>query len=311
MSETAGQAASDDPVAAIRELGRAAAKTVTALAGAAGTDELTALDCVFALDEALDQLAGALPILPAIEELAGPGPRVAGRLFSRLTEINEAATRLAAMRKDVEALRDAEENLAALKAEHERLATRLAELEGISERSVILAGLRDRVAALESAVAAAAAEADQEELTIRLTTAIEQLKTLTSQQLGTLSGQIAGVITETASVGRALEQQRDHKAQLDAALAKSTSEAAEMTKAVKSDLATLAAWRKADAALAAGLDAVGSPEGDSVLERVRRVLDDLGKRMASVEEELGSAFEAYTSACEDALRIRPLSGPSS
>ncbi len=311
MSEPGGQPASDNPVAAIQELGRAAGKALTALAGAASGDKLTALDCVFALDDALDQLTRILPILPTVEELADTGPRLAAKLSGRLTEVTEASARLSALRKDLESLGEAEQSLAEIAAEHAQLATRLAELEGISERATVLAGLRERVASLESATAdAAATAADHESLAARLAAATGQLKSLTSHQLDALGSQIAQVITETASAGEALEQQQERKRRLDADLKRLAEDSDEVTKAVKTNLAALAAWRTADAAMAAGLDDIGSPEADSVLERVRGVLADLESRLATVEARLGPAFEAYVSAREDALRIRPLSGSS-
>ena len=136
----------------IREFGRAAGRTVTALAIAASSDEATALACVFALHEAFGQLTSALAVLPEVIIRADAGSRVEAQLKQRQAEIAAAAAGLAVVRANLDALGDAERDMRAVEAERSLLAARLAELEQVSARAELLSAMRDRIAALEAAV---------------------------------------------------------------------------------------------------------------------------------------------------------------
>lgn len=307
MSDRNWEAPEEGPAATIREFGRATGRMVTALAIAASSDEATALACVFELHEAFGQLTSALAVLPEVITRADAGSRVETQLRQRQAEAAAAAAGLAAMHADLGALGEAERDLQAMEAEQVVLAARLAELEQASARAGQLSAMREHIAALE---AAAIPAEDADELAGRLAAALARLQGLTDEQRAALGPQLDRALADAQTSGENLQRTRDRKMELDSDLERLADEMAEVTMLIKSELPALAEWRKADAAIADALAAVGHDSGTTP-QRLRTALAELEERMMAIEDMLDPLYTAYIHSRDEALAIRTLSTPAS
>lgn len=307
MSDSDQHAQGEGPEAAIREFGRAAGRTVTALAVAASSDGATALSCVFALHEAFGQLTSALAVLPEVITRADAGSRVEAQLMQRKAEIAAATAGLAAVHANLDALSDAERELDVVEAERSVLAARLAELEQASARAAQLSAMREHIVALEAAVSPTDATDD---LTARLMAALTLLQQLTGQQRAALGPRLERIIGDAQTAGEDLKSKQARKEELDADFDRLEKQSAEITAAIQHELPALAEWRKADAAIADALATADDPDSGTT-ERLRVTLADLTERMKAIEETLAPLHSAYIRARDEALAIRNLSTPTS
>jgi chromosome segregation ATPase len=308
MSDSGQYPQAEGPTVTIQEFGRAASRLVTALAVAASSTEATALDCVFELHEAFGQLTSALAVLPEVISRADAGSRVDAQLRQRQAEADAAAAGLAALRANLGALSEVERDLRAVEDERAVLAARLAELEQASARAAELSAMRDRIAELEEAASSADAAND---LADRLTGALTLLRELTGGQRRALGPQLEQAIADEQEALESLERTRERKAALESELSRLAGETDEVTEAIKHGLPALAEWRKADAAMADALAAVGAPGPGSTQDRTRALLAELTDRMRAVDDALGPLHADYVRARDEALTIRTLSGPAS
>jgi chromosome segregation ATPase len=308
MSDGGQYPQAEGPTVAIAEFGRAAGRLVTALAVAASSTEATALECVFELHEAFGQLTSALAVLPEVISRADAGSRVDAQLRQRQAEAAAAAAGLAALRANLDELGEAERDLRGIEAERAVLAARLTELEQASVRAAELSAMRDRIAALEEVVSSADAAND---LAARLTGALTLLRELTGGERRALGPQLEQAVADEQEALETLERTKERKAALESHLSRLAGETDEITEAIKHGLPALAEWRKADAAMADALAAVGAPDLDGTQERLRALLAELTDRMKAVDDALGPLHAGYVTTRDEALAIRTLSDPAS
>jgi hypothetical protein len=300
-------ASASDPVTALTELSEAVGRAAIALAAAPATDDETAYRYFRVLDPALNQLAALLQAVPGIVNLADAGPLLTSRVNAAVTQLGAERTQIEAARQALLSLQELQSEIRDSAAEHANLCAWIDELELARQSSEEIPGLRERLTELESAVSGAAA-ADAGELTARMAAAAQQLRALTDRQREVLGAQVAKLIAEADAAALELEDLTRLAAATSADLA-ARKEQADLLKAEQEQhLPALAARRQADADLAAGLLSASLPGGGVALEQVRSALDDLGRQLNRLEDQLRPLLAEHARASADARNARHLSG---
>jgi len=284
--------AGEEPGTELRALGRAGEQALHTIREATASGDggaVSAIEAVFLLDDALQQLHGLQTAVPALLAAAEPGPKVDAEIKARADELAELAERVSATRREVERARDREQEVSlrlgelnALREQvnelrrRERLAAALQELNG--QRQVIeqrLTLLRRLTEDQENALAASAGEV--------ITLADERRALLAAHVRDRLTraGQALQSLGQEEERAQA-EQERltDAEQRLAAAKQRHTELAAER----EERLAQIAAHARADSALAAALSPA-SPASDPV-GKLRAMLDGVVTQLDQVDATL-------------------------
>jgi hypothetical protein len=281
----------DDPGAELRAFGQAGRQVLNVIRQAAADRDggaLSAIEAVFLLDDAMQELREFQTTVPALLDAAESGEFEAG-MRARADELAALAERVAGTRRELELVKAKEQEttiglteLSALRQQvdelrrRERLATALRELN--EQRQVIeqrLTLLRQLTEDQEDALGASAGQV--------ITLAEERRVLLAAQVRGTLA-KAAQVL---ASLGEEEERVRAEQERLDDAerrLAEARQRHADLAAERDGRIAQLAAHAVADNALAAALG-TGAGQSDPVA-RLRTVLDAVVTQLTEVDVAL-------------------------
>jgi hypothetical protein len=293
------------PAAALQALGHAASWAARAVP--AVTDDVTAFECVIALDQALAHLAGLLRSVPPLVRLASPGQPVSDRLAAADAELGRQRAELAAEHAKLTAARNLEQRAGALQAERDQLQQRIGQLEQASLIERHLPGLRARQAELDAAVSSAA-EADGAEAVTRLAAAARHVLSLTDEQKALIQAGNDQLVTGLAAATESLTREQARQDELTAQLTALEQQAGQLAEQRRQGLPGLRARQEADSALAAGLTAGGLPSGEGVASRVGAELATIEQRISAAEDLLRPLLKQHAQAYEEARKITGWTG---
>lgn len=309
------------PLLALRHAADWAARTVLKEAYA---DDMTAFECVVALDDALPPVSELMRLAPELVKLASAGTTVGDRLASSAAELARQREALAAERAGLESARELLSRLTEVEAERDRLRSeiRRAERAALIERE--LPALRGTLAELNAAISAAGGDAAGADAVIQgLIAASRRLSELTEEQRSILDAGNDRLAAKVADAASAAKQALACRDELAAELEVRDREAAELRAAEEKMLPGLRARRQSDEELAAALLAsrhgeqgggqadgqAGPPSGPpSALDHVRTELAELGRQVDSVESRLKPLLRQHQQAYDEASRVRGLTG---
>jgi DNA repair exonuclease SbcCD ATPase subunit len=280
------------PEAALRALGQAGQQALGVIRQATASGHsgaISAIEAVFLLSDALEELRDLGAVLPALLVAAEPGPAVEADLKARAGELAALAEQVAATRRELDLIKEREQattvrlaELAGLRQQvdelrrRERLAAALHELNGqrqvVEQRLTLLRRLTE----------------DQENA---IGTSGEELITLAEDRRALLAARVRDTLARAALATRALsaeeERIRAQQEDLDEAqrqLAAAQQRQSELAAQRDSRLEQVAAHARADSALAVALSATGTatdPAG-----RLRSMLDDIIGQLDTVDAAL-------------------------
>jgi hypothetical protein len=299
------------PTAPIDALRNAVAWASQWLRGEARTSDVTALKGVQALEGALADLGRLLSQVPALVQLAEPGPPLEDRITGYHVELTRLRAELADAAEALDTAGVLEQQIRDAEHERSRLLSRIEELQ-LGQRIVDeLPGLRALQSALE-------AEADEgavqtaNEVRRGLSEAVRTLLKMTDDRRALLGADLARLLDDTAAADEKLAADLARRDELSGELDARTRSAEHLQEQLQQVLPALELQRKADQDLVDGLIAAGlGPNGlasampaDNGLPAIRAALDDLGRRLADLDGQLRPLLIKHAKAYEEATRIR-------
>jgi hypothetical protein len=296
-----------DLAAPLGVLEHAATWAAQALATGAGHDDVEALECVIALDDALPRLTELFRLVPALVRTASAGARVDERMAAYQAELGHQRAALAQERQALEAMRDLERQLSQAESEREQLR---GAIEALEHRRLLvqeLPVLRARQAELE-AIMACAADGDGDQVLRRLSEALHRLRELSQAQRALLETRNAQLLTDIAVAGEVVERERTRRDVLLAELAATQAEAGQLQHEHQQNLPALDAHRKADQDLATALAAAGLVTGESALERLQAELRSIADGLAAVDQSLKPLLGEQATRYAQARQVRTWTG---
>jgi DNA repair exonuclease SbcCD ATPase subunit len=286
------------PEAELRAIGPAGTPALAVIRqatadGAGGA--VSAIEAVFLVSDALEQLRGLRAAIPALLAAADPGDTIAADIKTRADELSALADQVAATRRELDLF----------KAREQETSERLAELSELRE-SVTELRRRERLAAVLQELSGQRQVIEQRLIVLRRLTQDQEntigagageVVTLAEDRRALLA---AGVRDTLARAGEAAErlaaeEERlrteegrlaDVRQRLEAARQRQADLAAERD----GQLEQLAAHARADAALAAALSPV-APDGDPVV-RLRAALDGIVSQLDNLDGALRDRVRA-------------------
>jgi hypothetical protein len=278
--------------AELQALGHAGARALAVIRQAIADGDggaVSAIEAVFLVSDALEQLRGLRATIPALLAAADPGDTIAADIKTRADELSALADQVAATRRELDLfkareqatgerlaeLSDLRENVSELRR-RERLAAALQELSGqrqvIEQRLILLRRLtEDQENTIGAGAGAVVTLAEDRRALLAagvrdtLARAEETTELLAAEEERLRAGErrLADV---RQRLGAAQQRQADLAAERD------------------SQLEQLAAHARADAALAAALS-LADPDGDPVV-RLRATLDDIVSQLDNLDSAL-------------------------
>jgi hypothetical protein len=317
IADALGEPGPTTPLRVLRAAANWGAGTVLVDACA---DDLVALECVIALDDAMPQLAALIGQAPQLVKLAAPGGDVADRLAAVGADLIRAQSALAADRAALAAGSDVLTRLAEVEAERDRLRADLDRLERARLIERELPALRDRLAELTSSLSQTQAEpyleAPADEVIGGLVAAARRLLALTEEQRSLLDVGNDGLLNSVEAAATAAAQALARRDEIAAELQTRQDEAAELRLEGDRTLPALRAIRQADEELAAGIALSGLPGTTpadaaedlppSPLARVRGELAEIGRRLDGAEGVLRPLLRQHLRAYQEATKVRGL-----
>lgn len=291
-----------EPDEKLRVLRRAVTDVSKALLADVGDDDVAAINCVLALEDALSDLGGLLGLVPSLLDIASLGPRVEERVAARRKEVERQHADLMTQRAALDADRELSDQLDQIKAEQEQISARIAELRRVKQIMEELPTLRATLSTLQETVTTAQ-ETQAAQITADLTAAVQALVDLTQLQRSTVGAELSATTDELEAAVKQTGEQRAQLADLKERLAAQDAESRELKNAGEHDLPVLQLHLQANADLVNGLDAAGLPAGGRV-DRVKGALADVRERLADLDDKLKPLLVAHALAYEQALQIR-------
>lgn len=312
----AGQPGADDPRAALRAaaagpddaatallaLRHALAWSARAVAGARPRDETdpAAVELVIALDDALAEVDGLVRQVPGVAEAGVAGGPVTEYLNRQAATLAELADRIAATRREHEALFAVEEELRACGEEHDEILRRIEELRRLEELAGALPEIREQRDGLErrlEAMASPAAEAEQ-----ALAATAHRVLVLREELLAKLDERTRELLGEVRDSEARWAEQRQRLAEDEALLRDKTAEYEKLRAERDGLLRAVSAHAEIDRDLVERLSAVreGGP-----LDKVHAMLSDVRATLDKVDGALGEALERYDRFVEEHRRVLP------
>lgn len=276
-------------------------------------DDVAALECVIALDDALPSVGELMGQVPELVMLASAGSSVGNKLIASAAKLKRQRDALTAERAALESVRDLSARLAEVEAERERLRGEIERAERTARIERELPALRQTLAELTAAVSAADGGAASADAVLQgLIAAGRRLAGLTEEQRLILDLDNEKVAAKVVDVTAVVEQALARRGELAAELETRDREADELRAAEEKTLPGLRARRQADAELVAALLTVESAGQQaaplSALERIQAEFAELEQRVDSVEGRLTPLLRQHQRAYEEARQIRGLLG---
>jgi hypothetical protein len=291
------------PESKLQVLRRAAADTAATLLKDVGDDDVAAINCVLALEDALRDLNGLLGLVPSLLEIAALGSRVEERVIARRDEVERQRAELTVERAALEADRELSRQLDEIKAEKDQIAAKIAELQRVKLIMGELPALRATVRTLEETVTTAQ-ESDASQITVDLTAAVGAISGLSKHQGSAVSEELSGTAQELEAATKQTAQQRQQLAQMKDQLAGQIAEARELKAAADNELPAIQLYLQADADLLSGLEAAEIGNGGTRVSRVKESLAEITQRLADLDTKLKPLLIAHARAYEQALQVR-------
>ncbi|WP_394617040.1 hypothetical protein JNUCC0626_46770 [Lentzea sp. JNUCC 0626] len=280
----------DGPHTALVVLRHALAWSARAVASAQPREHTdpAAIELVIVLDDALSQVDALVEHVVAVADAGVAGMPVTRYLAQQASALTELAERVAAVRREHEALFAVEEELRACGAEHERIGAQVEELNRLQRLSEALPQMREQHEVLQRRLQAMTSESTQAEQALVATAG--QVLVLREEVLADLDGRTKEQLEELGGVEEKWAKLHDEYGRRAAALADKRQEYEELRKKTKQHLRAAEEQRACDEELLARLSDVR--EG-TALDRVHALLSDVKSTLDQVETVLGDALVRY------------------
>lgn len=292
-----------EPAEKLLALRRVITDASKALLADVGDDDVAAINCVLAMEDALGDLSDLLGLVPSLLDIASLGPRVDERVAARCHEVERQHAELMRQRAALDADRELAGQLDQIKAEQEQIAGRIADLTRVKQITEELPALRATLRTLEQSTTTAQ-ETEAEQVSADLTAAARALASLTERQRSAVGAELSAMTDAVETAVRQTAEQREQLADLKDRLAAQIAEAQELKNATDTDLPALQLHVQADAELVSGLDNAGLGNGDLRVDRVKGALADVAQRLADLDTNLRPLLIAHARAYEQARQIR-------
>lgn len=264
-------------------------------------DGVAALEGVFGLYDALEEVPALAAEAPRLVAAARPGERPAEQLDKRLAELGTLHERMRADRTALERLADAEDELSRRLAEHAELRDRIAELRRL-ERLVdtldALSGQQEVVDERLKALRSRDTAAEQ-----ALTAGCGALVRLSEDQLDALAPRTREALRRAEESGERLAVEERELARVTSELDERSRRLEAVRAALGERIPQLERYARADRELAEALSAWGHADGDggahgdrlvktgTALERARLAAADVERRLGEIDRVLREALD--------------------
>jgi chromosome segregation ATPase len=285
----------EGPAAALHVLRHAIQWSAAVLAELTGPDALTgllddaAMECVVALDDALDEVAVLEAPVAALVDAAVTGEPVAEHLRTRMDALSAFADRVAVARREHEALARVEERLRADAAEHEQLSAGIDELHRYERLSDALPELRAQQQALATRTAAMLAPVEQAERA--LVDSADAVITLSTDRLADVSDRTKALLAEVAEKERLWAKEVREHDRLATAIEDNARRYEELRQQRTDQLAELAEYCRIDDELMTSLPGGENDVPDGAA--LRAALASVRQTLRTVDDGLRAALDKH------------------
>ncbi|MFF4353630.1 hypothetical protein [Streptomyces sp. NPDC001530] len=296
--------------AALRVLGwalRWSAEAIRQVDGGAGGT--SALETIFAFDDALARSAELGATLPHLVAAARPGGTLPEHLARRTSELAAEAERVSACREELEKLTAGEEQLRARLTEHEQLRQRVDELRRLERLVVALDSLRDQQEAIDERLRSLRGRDVGIDETLRISG--DTLVQLSKDQLELLAPQTREALAGADEAQRTLAAEQRKLNEGAAQLAKAGDLLEQIRAERGAQLAGLRRYAQATRDVARALAEFGGASGSGTelsLMDVAAAADRIENRLRDVDNVLRSALAERDAAETDGRQILSRTG---
>lgn len=285
--------AAGDAGAPLRAMRWASAWSVQALEQATkdgDRGDLSAIEAVALLDDALTEIAGLLRVVPPLIAAAGPGQAVVHYLREREDEIGRAASETATGRGELAELKAREDTLRRHQVELADLRVQVDELRRLEQLVDALGQLKEQEGVIAARLTTLREHVGQVEPTIERDST--ELLRLTNQQMMLLAKDTRDVLERAAAAQAELSKEEGRAERERTSLQESARRHAELVAEHDERVAAMAAQAAADRMVATALAEVPGFDGQrDVLDQVRAFSDQLGHQLGELELALGAVLD--------------------
>ncbi|MFF6809189.1 hypothetical protein ACFZAG_04740 [Streptomyces sp. NPDC012403] len=266
-------------------------------------DGVAALEGVFDLYDALEEVPALAAEAPLLVAAARPGERPAEQLDKRLAELTALHERLRADRTALERLADAEDELRRRLADHAELRDRIAELRRLERLVDTLDALSGQHQVVDERLKALRSRDTSAERT--LTADCGALVRLSEDQLDALAPRTREALRQAEESGERLAVEERELARITSELDERSRRLEAVRAALGERIPQLERYARADRELAEALSAWGHADGDgsggahgdrlvktgTTLERARLAAADVERRLGEIDRVLREALD--------------------
>jgi DNA repair exonuclease SbcCD ATPase subunit len=288
---------------ALAALGASLRWAAEVLAERRDDDGVAALEGVFDLYDALEEVPALAAEAPLLVAAARPGERPAEQLDKRLAELTALHERLRADRTALERLADAEDELRRRLADHAELRDRIAELRRLERLVDTLDALSGQHQVVDERLKALRSRDTSAERT--LTADCGALVRLSEDQLDALAPRTREALRQAEESGERLAAEERELARVTSELDERSRRLEEVRAALGERIPQLERYARADRELAEALSAWGHADGDgsggahgdrlvktgTALERARLAAADVERRLGEIDRVLREALD--------------------
>ncbi|MFH9038367.1 hypothetical protein ACH4FA_03200 [Streptomyces sp. NPDC017966] len=288
---------------ALAALGASLRWAAEVLAERRDDDGVAALEGVFDLYDALEEVPALAAEAPLLVAAARPGERPAEQLDKRLAELTALHERLRADRTALERLADAEDELRRRLADHAELRDRIAELRRLERLVDTLDALSGQHQVVDERLKALRSRDTSAERT--LTADCGALVRLSEDQLDALAPRTREALRQAEESGERLAVEERELARVTSELDERSRRLEAVRAALGERIPQLERYARADRELAEALSAWGHADGDgsggahgdrlvktgTALERARLAAADVERRLGEIDRVLREALD--------------------
>ncbi|WP_217129066.1 hypothetical protein [Streptomyces sp. AC558_RSS880] len=288
---------------ALAALGASLRWAAEVLAERRDDDGVAALEGVFDLYDALEEVPALAAEAPLLVAAARPGERPAEQLDKRLAELTALHERLRADRTALERLADAEDELRRRLADHAELRDRIAELRRLERLVDTLDALSGQHQVVDERLKALRSRDTSAERT--LTADCGALVRLSEDQLDALAPRTREALRQAEESGERLAVEERELARITSELDERSRRLEAVRAALGERIPQLERYARADRELAEALSAWGHADGDgsggahgdrlvktgTALERARLAAADVERRLGEIDRVLREALD--------------------
>ncbi|MEW2072227.1 hypothetical protein AB0941_01080 [Streptomyces sp. NPDC013433] len=288
---------------ALAALGASLRWAAEVLAERRDDDGVAALEGVFDLYDALEEVPALAAEAPLLVAAARPGERPAKQLDKRLAELTALHERLRADRTALERLADAEDELRRRLADHAELRDRIAELRRLERLVDTLDALSGQHQVVDERLKALRSRDTSAERT--LAADCGALVRLSEDQLDALAPRTREALRQAEESGERLAVEERELARVTSELDERSRRLEAVRAALGERIPQLERYARADRELAEALSAWGHADGDgsggahgdrlvktgTALERARLAAADVERRLGEIDRVLREALD--------------------